>query len=105
MNGTSHNLIFSISPGVFWPYFFGAAILIVGLVMLPTDEVRQARGLDKLIPFGHLFFAIPMAIFGADQNESIAATARGSISRSRNGGNCVVVQPAGAFFALSKGTV
>ncbi len=62
----SHNLIFSISPGVFWPYFFGAAILIVGLVMLPRDEVRQARGLDKLVPIGPLFFAIPMAIFGAD---------------------------------------
>src|SRR5580704_10596702 len=57
---------FSISGGVFWPYFFGVAILAIGLAMAPKNEVRQARGFDKLIPFGPLLFAIPMAIFGAD---------------------------------------
>jgi uncharacterized membrane protein YphA (DoxX/SURF4 family) len=57
---------FSISGGVFWPYFFGAAILVIGLAMAAKNEVRQARGFDILILFGPLLFAIPMAIFGAD---------------------------------------
>ena len=34
--------------------------------MAARSEVRQAHGLEKLIPFGPLLFAIPMAIFGGD---------------------------------------
>jgi len=57
---------FSISPGVFWPYFLGAAILIIGLAMAGKNELWQAHGADKLIWFGPLSFAIAMAIFGGD---------------------------------------
>jgi len=39
---------FSISPGVFWPYFLGAAILIIGLAMAGKNELWQAHGADKL---------------------------------------------------------
>jgi uncharacterized membrane protein YphA (DoxX/SURF4 family) len=59
-------IAFSISSVVFWPYFAGAAILIVGLVRVPKNSVRQAHGLEKLIPFGPVCFGIAMAIFGAD---------------------------------------
>ena len=57
---------FSISGAVFWPYFAGAATAIVGLCFAPKNAVQRARGLDKFVPFGPLFLAIAMAIFGAD---------------------------------------
>jgi uncharacterized membrane protein len=59
-------IVFSISGGTFWPYFGGGAILVIGMAMAWNGEVRKAHGLDKLILFGPLLFAIPMAIFGAD---------------------------------------
>ena len=54
-------------PGkLFWPYFAAAVVLIVGLVRLVRSEVLQAHGIDRAVVFGSLFFAIPMAVFGAD---------------------------------------
>jgi uncharacterized membrane protein len=58
--------VFGIDGQVFWPYFAGAAALALGLVFLPTQEIRRAHGFDKLIWFGPLLVAMPMAIFGAD---------------------------------------
>jgi uncharacterized membrane protein len=59
-------LIFSIPAAVFWPYFAGAAILVIGLAASIRNRIGQASGLDKFILFGPLSFAISMAIFGAD---------------------------------------
>jgi uncharacterized membrane protein len=59
-------LVFSIPGETFWPYFAGGAILAIGIAMVGMGKVRQAHGLDKLILFGPLLLAIPMAIFGAD---------------------------------------
>jgi uncharacterized membrane protein len=56
---------FSISRN-FWPYFVGAATLALGLALLEKPSIKQAEGLDKLLPFGPTFFALSMAIFGAD---------------------------------------
>jgi uncharacterized membrane protein len=50
----------------FWPYFAGAVILLVGLVRIGWAKTLQARGIDKAIAFGPVFFAMPMAVFGAD---------------------------------------
>lgn len=51
---------------LFWPYFAGAAVLIIGLAVIIRAGVLQGRGIDRAIIFGPLFFAIPMAVFGAD---------------------------------------
>jgi uncharacterized membrane protein len=51
---------------VFWGYFAAAVLLVVGLVKITKDELPQAHGLDKLMPFGRLSFAIPMAVFGTE---------------------------------------
>ncbi len=59
-------LIFSIPAGVFWPYFAGAATLLIGLATSIRNRIGQVFGLDKFILFGPLCFAISMAIFGAD---------------------------------------
>ncbi len=57
---------FSIPAPVFWPYFAGAALLAIGLPIILKNEVPQARGLDKLMPFGRLFFAVPLAVFAGE---------------------------------------
>jgi uncharacterized membrane protein len=58
--------IFGIPNAIFWLYFSGAALLIIGLVKIIKDELPQIHGLDKIMPFGRLFFAIPLAVFGAE---------------------------------------
>ena len=57
----------ALIPGKpFWPYFAGAVILLIGLVRIGWAKALEAHGLDRATVFGPLFFAIPMAVFGAD---------------------------------------
>jgi uncharacterized membrane protein len=57
--------IFTVIPGtVFWPWFAGLVILVVG-VFATWKEVALARGQEKIVTLGRLFFAIPMAVFAA----------------------------------------
>jgi len=57
----------SLIPGrAFWPYFAGAILLVIGLARIIKGELLQARGIDKVVVFGPLFFTVPMAVFGAD---------------------------------------
>jgi uncharacterized membrane protein len=57
--------IFGIPNAIFWLYFSATLLLIIGLVKI-KDELPQAHGLDKIMPFGRLFFAIPLAVFGTE---------------------------------------
>jgi uncharacterized membrane protein len=57
--------ILPIRADVFWPNFSCAILFLIGLVKIFKDELRQRRGLDKTMPFGRLFFAIPLGVFGA----------------------------------------
>jgi uncharacterized membrane protein len=50
----------------FWLYFVGAALLAIGLPIIIKNELPKAHGLDEIMPFGRLFFAIPMAVFGTE---------------------------------------
>lgn len=50
---------------VLGPNLAAVVFLALGLLVI-VPEVRQAQGLDKILPFGRLFFAVPMAVFGAD---------------------------------------
>jgi uncharacterized membrane protein len=59
-------LAFSIPAGVFWPYFAGGSALVIGLWQIRKTELDRGQGLDKLTLLGPTFFAIAMAIFGAD---------------------------------------
>ena len=58
--------VFSIPAPVFWPYFAGLTILAIGLPVVLKNDVPQPRGLDKLLPFGRLFYAIPLAVFAGE---------------------------------------
>jgi uncharacterized membrane protein len=62
---------------VFWPYFAGVAVLVIGLPIIVNHELPQARGLDKVIPFGRLFFAIPLGVFGTFHFTNTKDVARG----------------------------
>ena len=58
--------VFGLQGTVFWAYFAALALFIIGLVKISKDELPQAHGLDKIMPFGRLFFAIPMAVFATE---------------------------------------
>ena len=56
---------FGLSSIVFWMYFFASLLLIIGLIKILLELPRE-HGLDKIMPFGRLFFAIPLAVFGSE---------------------------------------
>jgi uncharacterized membrane protein len=58
--------LLSIPATVFWPYFLGAAILAIGLPFILKNELPQVHGLDKIMPFGRLFYAVPIAVFAGE---------------------------------------
>jgi uncharacterized membrane protein len=43
----------------------GIVLCLIGLLAAKSD-VAQARGLDKVVALGNLFFAAPLAVFGAE---------------------------------------
>jgi uncharacterized membrane protein len=58
--------VFPIKAEVFWPYFTCAILSIIGLTKVIKDDLPQKHGLDKFSPFGRLFYAIPMGVFGTE---------------------------------------
>jgi uncharacterized membrane protein len=55
--------LFPIRADVFWPYFSGAIFLVIGLTKIIKYELPQKHGIDKTMPFGRLFYALPMGVF------------------------------------------
>jgi uncharacterized membrane protein len=54
-------------PGTaFWLYFSGTLLLVIGLVKISKNELPQMHGLEKIMPFGRLFLAIPLGVFGTE---------------------------------------
>jgi len=57
----------AIPSPVIWSYFVGGVVLAIGLVTIfLRGDWKKARGFDKLILFGPLFYAAPVAAFGAE---------------------------------------
>ncbi len=56
---------FGMSSIVFWMYVFATLLFIIGVVKI-FAELPQLRGADKIMPFGRIFFAIPLAVFGSE---------------------------------------
>lgn len=54
-----------LSPSVFWPSFAGVVFLGVGLFVV-RRTLLAARGWDRLLVLGCVFFAAPLAVFGAE---------------------------------------
>ncbi len=58
-------LLLEISPIVVSTYTAGIALFVIGALAAKSD-VAQARGLDKVVALGNLFFALPLAVFAAE---------------------------------------
>ncbi|HKU26245.1 MAG TPA: hypothetical protein VJQ54_12300, partial [Candidatus Sulfotelmatobacter sp.] len=56
---------FGLSGTAFWMYVYGAVLLILSLIRV-RQELPQENGVDKIMPFGCLFFAIPMGVFATE---------------------------------------
>jgi len=56
---------FGLPASVFWIYVSALAIAISGFIKI-LGELHQQHGIDKIMPFGRLFFAIPLAVFGSE---------------------------------------
>ncbi len=56
-----------IPSQVIWSYFSGGVVLAIGLVAIfLCGDWQKVRGFDKLILFGPLFYAAPLAAFGTE---------------------------------------
>ncbi len=56
---------FGMPATAFWIYVCASMLFIIGLIKI-FGELPQEQGVDKIMPFGRLFFAIPMAVFGSE---------------------------------------
>jgi uncharacterized membrane protein len=65
---------FGLSATAFWMYVCALLVSIIGLFKI-FRELPQAHGLDKIMPFGRLFFAIPLAVFGSEHFTVTASVA------------------------------
>jgi len=56
---------FGLPAIVFWMYVCALLVFIIGLIKI-IGELPQQHGVDKIMPLGRLFFAIPLAVFGSE---------------------------------------
>jgi len=77
VNSSAVIVLVAIPSQVIWSYCVGGVVLAIGLVaILVRGDWQKARGFDKLILFGPLFFAAPLAAFGTEHftlTEAIAS--------------------------------
>jgi len=67
VNSSAVMALLAIPNEVIWSYSVGGAVLAIGLVAIfLRGDWRKARGFDKLILFGPLFYAAPLAAFGTE---------------------------------------
>jgi len=56
---------FGMPATAFWIYVCASLLFIIGFIKI-FGELPQEHGVDKIMPFGRLFFGIPMAVFGSE---------------------------------------
>ncbi len=67
VNSLAAMLSLAIPSQVRWSYFVGGVVLAIGLAAIfLRGDWQKERGLDKLILFGPLFYAAPLAAFGTE---------------------------------------
>src|SRR5690348_8201892 len=68
--------VVGIPREVIWGYFAGGMVFAVGVAAIcARGDWKKARGLDKLILFGPLFYGAPLAAFGTEHFTITAAVA------------------------------
>lgn len=67
VNWSAFFALLVIPSTVIWSYSVGGVVFAIGLVVIFLHgDWQKARGLDKLILFGPLFYAAPLAAFGTE---------------------------------------
>ena len=67
MNSSAVLAFLAIPSEVIWSYSVGGVVFAIGLVVIfLRGDWQKARGFDKLILFGPLFYAAPLAAFGTE---------------------------------------
>src|SRR5215813_1092280 len=67
MNSAAVMALVAIPSTVIWSYFVFAVVITIGLfTIFLRGDWQKAPGLDKLILFGPLFYAAPLAAFGTE---------------------------------------
>ena len=67
VNSSAVMALLAVPSTVIWSYFVGGVVFAIGLVtMFLRGDWQKARGFDKLILFGPLFYAAPIAAFGTE---------------------------------------
>jgi len=67
MNPSAVLAFVAIPSEVIWSYSVGGVVFAIGLVgIFLRGDWQKARGFDKLILFGPLFYAAPLAAFGTE---------------------------------------
>jgi hypothetical protein len=67
VNSSAVMAVLAIPSQVIWSYFVGGVVLAIGLVaFFRRGDWQKARGFDKLILLGPLFYAAPIAAFGTE---------------------------------------
>jgi uncharacterized membrane protein len=56
---------FDMPAPVFWIYVSASLVGLVGLIKV-SRELPQRHGVDLIMPFGRLMFAIPLAVFASE---------------------------------------
>jgi uncharacterized membrane protein YphA (DoxX/SURF4 family) len=67
VNSSAVMVVLAIPSEVIWSYSVGGVVVAIGLVAIfLRGDWQKARGFDKLILFGPLFYAGPLAAFGTE---------------------------------------
>ncbi len=67
VNSSAVMALFTIPSEVGWSYFVGGTVFAIGLVTIfLRGDWQKAQGFDKLILFGPLLYAAPIAAFGTE---------------------------------------
>jgi uncharacterized membrane protein len=67
MNSPTAMVLAAITSQVIWAYFAFGVVFAIGLaVIFLRGDWQKAQGLDRLILFGPLFYAAPVAAFGTE---------------------------------------
>jgi uncharacterized membrane protein YphA (DoxX/SURF4 family) len=73
VNSSAVLALLVIPSQVIWSYCVGGTVLAIGLVAIfRSGDWQTARGVDKLILFGPLFYAAPLAAFGTEHFTLVA---------------------------------
>ncbi|HLK03981.1 MAG TPA: hypothetical protein VKT53_06030 [Candidatus Acidoferrum sp.] len=76
MNSNLVGAFVAFPSEVIWSYCVGGAVFAIGLAAIfLRGEWEKARGLEKLVLFGPIFYAAPLAAFGTEHFTLVTAIA------------------------------